>query len=53
MVLAHIIFQMEIYIKVNGQMVNLMVKEIIFIHKIKVFIRAIGKMDGNRVLENL
>ena len=50
--LVHIIIQMAISIKVNGSMVNQMVKEITYIMEIKVYIKEIGKTVKNKDLVN-
>jgi hypothetical protein len=47
-----IIMLMEIFIKVNGLMANLMDKAITSIMEIKVCIKAIGDKGGNKDLDN-
>ena len=52
MVLEHIIIPMEIFTKENGLKENLMDKAIIFIMLVNEFIKAIGKMEKNKDLDN-
>lgn len=52
MVLEHITIPTEIFIKENGLKENLMDKAIIFIMLVKEFIKAIGKMEKNKDLDN-
>jgi hypothetical protein len=47
---VHIIIKMVIFIKDNGNMENLMDKEIISIKVVKLSIKEIGKMVKNKVL---
>lgn len=49
---VHIITKMEIFIKDNGNLENLMVKEIIYIKVEKLFIKETGKMEKNKGLDN-
>ena len=44
---------MEIFIKENGSMVDLMGKVIIFILEIKESIKVIGRKEKKKVLDNL
>lgn len=44
--------QMEIFIKVSGKTVSQTVKEIIFIKVVRLFIKATGKMEKNKVSDN-